>query len=78
LQKSSDWHKSTLAKSLAAYCQTIYWEKYLVNFASENNGGIAYYFFGYFFLRQQKQGLAALQAMKNAHRKMLKLIYSKY
>jgi hypothetical protein len=67
-----------LAKSRAAYCQTIYWEKYLVNFASENNKGIGHFISGHFFLRQQKQGLAALQAMKNGHRKMLKLTYSKY
>jgi phosphoenolpyruvate carboxykinase (GTP) len=39
-----------LAKLPAAYCQTICSEKYLANFASENNSGIAHYFFRAFLL----------------------------
>jgi hypothetical protein len=49
LQKSFGWHKNIWAKSPAAYCQTIYWEKYLVNSALENNKAINHFISGHFF-----------------------------
>jgi hypothetical protein len=53
-------------------------EKYLANFASENNNGIAHSFPGHFFFCQQKQELAASRGMKNAYRKMLKSLKQRY
>jgi phosphoenolpyruvate carboxykinase (GTP) len=66
-----------LAKLLAAYCQTICSAKYLANFASENNSGIAHYFFRVFLLPPVKTRACAYLIDAKRPQENAKIVSSK-
>jgi hypothetical protein len=66
-----------LAKSPVVYCQTICSEKYLANFASENNSGIAHYFFWGSLLPLVKTRACSSSGNENPLQENAKIISSK-